>query len=68
MTEGKPLDRRMHEGAASKWKPPLVWQLIHDWADEVTALEIERDELRKQVEELIDHFEPIPSVYHDLPF
>jgi hypothetical protein len=49
----KPLDRRMRECAQAQYKPPLIWQDLIRYADEVTSLLIQVQELRQANYELV---------------
>ena len=48
-----PIDQRMREAAERSEREPMFGAPVYEWSLEVTALIIERDALRRQVEELL---------------
>ena len=65
-----PLDIRMRYCAEAETKPPVIWEFISRWADEVTSLLAAKEELERQNAELIAELNRVvPDREHSpLPF
>jgi len=64
----KSLDRRMRECARAQYLPPFIWQALTQYADEVTSLLIQVEELRQANRELVRQTNRESLVEHGLPF
>ena len=49
----QPLDHRMRDCAQAEYRPPFIWQALAQYADEVTSLLIQIEELRQANHELV---------------
>ena len=61
------LDIRMRRCVEIKLRPPAIWSILSGYADEVTALLIQNEELRKRNAELIAELNRVmPDPEHNL--